>query len=176
LVSYESRLSHTSSKASSDPFFTRKRFMAMNIIASPVDGRTSPSSRPPQGRRRACRGRPWHNATTMQVGGFSSAEQRLSAEPYRQRALDRDPRAEERKRPRVQRVNRVWSDKERGRARTAMKHDNPHPWFRPGLAGYRRCGGLLAEPAGRRKRRPAACCFCKLFVLLRSMTATIKFR
>ena len=56
LVSCESRLSQTSSKASSDPFFTRKRFMAMYIIASPVDGRTSPSSRPPQGRPWACRG------------------------------------------------------------------------------------------------------------------------
>ena len=65
----------------------------------------------------------------MQVGGFLSAEQRLSAEPYRQRALDRDPRAEERKRPRVQRVNRVWSDKERGRARTAMKLTTPTPGF-----------------------------------------------
>ena len=35
LFSCESRLSHTFSNACSDPFFTRKRFMAMNIFASP---------------------------------------------------------------------------------------------------------------------------------------------
>jgi hypothetical protein len=34
-LSCESRLSHTFSNACSDPFFTRKRFMAMNIFASP---------------------------------------------------------------------------------------------------------------------------------------------
>jgi hypothetical protein len=34
LANCESRLSQTFSNASSDPFFTRKRFMAMNILLS----------------------------------------------------------------------------------------------------------------------------------------------
>src|SRR5258708_34480016 len=38
LVSWVSRLSHTCSKASSEPFFTRNRFMAMNIILLLVQG------------------------------------------------------------------------------------------------------------------------------------------
>jgi hypothetical protein len=36
LVNWESRLSHTCSKSSSEPFFTRNRFIAMNIILLPA--------------------------------------------------------------------------------------------------------------------------------------------
>src|SRR4051794_6113862 len=113
LVSCESRLSHTCSKASSDPFFTRKRFMAMNIIASP--GRRLKLAVIPTHPRSALVGRPaWfgqasHNATMMQVGGCHPYDSVRSLKRTVS-ALDRHAGAEERQGRRIHPAARARRD------------------------------------------------------------------